>query len=113
MIGAAALLVPALVCGAIAVAVARRRALTAALVVAGGLLLVPLVLAPGRFVLDHLPGSLALPGAVLAALGGLVGSGWLWTIALLALVPPIVWWTAGSVRRHGSTDEVAGPHWVS
>lgn len=111
-IGAAGLLVPALVCGAIAVALARRRARAAAWVVAGGLLLVPLVLAPGRFVLDHLPGSLSLPGAVLAALGGLVGSGWLWTIALLALVPPIVWWAVGSLRANGSTDEVAGPHWV-
>jgi hypothetical protein len=111
-IAAAGLLVPALVCGAVAVGVARRRGLAAALVLSGGLLLATTVLAPGRFVLDHLPGPLSLPGAVLAGLGTLVGSGWLWTIALLALVPPIVWWARGSLGKPGTTDEVAGPHWV-
>lgn len=111
-IAAAALLVPALVCGAFAVVVGRRRGLAVGLVLSGGLLLASSVLAPGRFVLDHLPGSLALPGGVLAALGSLVGSGWLWTIALLGLVPLIVWWAIRSVRQNGSTDEVAGPHWV-
>lgn len=111
-IAAAGLLVPALICAAIAVGVARRRGLAAALVLSGGLVLASTVLAPGRFVLDHLPGALALPGGVLAALGSLVGSGWLWTIALLGLVPPSVWWAVRSVRGNGSTDEVAGPHWV-
>ena len=111
-IAAAGLLVPALVCGALAVAIARRRGLAAALVVSGGLLLATTVLAPGRLVLDHLPGSLALPGGVLAALGSLVGSSWLWTIALLGLVPPIAWWAVRSVRQGRTTDEVAGPHWV-
>lgn len=111
-IAAAALLVPALVCGVIAVVVARRHGLSAAMVLAGGLLLASAVLAPGRFVLDHLPGPLALPGGVLAALGSLVGSGWLWAIAVLGLLPPIVWWAIRSVRQDSSTDEVAGPHWV-
>lgn len=111
-IAAAGLLVPALVCGAIAMAVARRRALAAALVLSGGLLLATTVLAPGRFVLDHLPGPLALPGGVLGALGSLMGSGWLWTISLVALVPPIAWWAVHAVGRSGPTDEVAGPHWV-
>lgn len=109
---AAGLLVPALVCGAVAMAVARRRGLAVALIVSGGLLLATTVLAPGRFVLEHLPGSLALPGGVLAALGSLVGPGWLWTISLLALVPPAVWWGVRSASDRGATDEVAGPHWV-
>ena len=111
-VAAAALLVPTLLCGAVATAVARRRALAAALVVSGGLLLATTVLAPGRFVLDHLPGSLALPGGVLAALGSLVGSGWLWSIALLGLVPLLAWWATGSVRQARTADEAAGPHWV-
>lgn len=111
-IAAAALLVPALVCGTIAAVVARRRSLAAASMLAGGLLLASAVLAPGRFVLDHLPGPMALPGGVLAALGSLVGSGWLWTIALLGLLPPIVWWAIRALRRSRPTDEVTGLHWV-
>ena len=111
-IAAAALLVPTVVCGAIAVGVARRRGLAVALVLSGGLLLTSTLLAPGRFVLDHLPGQLSLPGGVLAALGSLVGSGWLWTIALVGLLPPIAWWAVRSVRQGPTADEVAGPHWV-
>lgn len=106
------LLVPAAVCGAIALAVARRRGVTAVAMVSGGLVLAAVLLSPGRFVLDHLGGPLALPGAVLSALGALVGAGWLWTLVLLALVPPTVWWAVRSVRGAGNADEGAGPHWV-
>lgn len=107
------LLVPAAVCGAVALAVARRRGRAAAAIVSGGLVLAAVLLSPGRFLLDRLPGPLELPGAVLSALGALVGAGWLWALVLLAVVPPALWWAARSVRATRNADEGAGPRsWV-
>ena len=102
---AAVLLIPALVAGGIALAVARRRALTAVLIPTGALLLTAVVLSPGRWLLEHLPGPLDLPGGLMAALGSLVGTGLVWTLILLALVPPAIWWAARNIRgqRESST----------
>jgi hypothetical protein len=102
---AAVLLIPALVAGGIALAVARRRALTAVLISTGALLLTAVVLSPGRWLLEHLPGPLALPGGLMAALGTLVGTGLVWTLILLGLLPPAIWWAARNVRgqRESST----------
>lgn len=109
---AAVVLVPGLVCWALAVLVARRRGLAAALVLSGGLLLASALLAPGRAVLDLLPGPLEVPGAVLATLGSMVGAGWVWSLVVWALVPPAVWGTVRVVRRSRTRDEGAGHLWV-
>ncbi len=109
---AGVLLVPAVVCWLLAVGVARRRGLTAALVVSGGLLLASMLLAPGTFVLDHLPGPLEVPGLVLATLGSMVGAGWVWSLVVWALVPPAVWVVLRVVRSGRGRDEGAGPLWV-
>lgn len=109
---AGVLLVPAVVGWLLAVALARRRGLAAALVVSGGLLLASVLLAPGRALLDLLPGPLEVPGVVLATLGSLVGTGWVWSLVVWALVPPAVWATVRFVRRSRMRDEGAGHLWV-
>ena len=70
------------------------------------------LLAPGRVVLDLLPGPLEVPGAVLATLGSMVGAGWVWSLVVWALVPPAVWGTVRVVRRSRTRDEGAGHLWV-
>lgn len=93
VLGAALVLaVPSLVVGALALAVARRRALTAVLIASGALLLAVVALAPGRFVVERLPGPLSVPGQLLAAVGELTGAGAMWALVLCAAVPPGLWW---------------------
>lgn len=98
LIAAGVVAAPGLVVGAIALAVARRRPLTAVLVSSGALLLAVLALAPGRFVLERLPGPLSIPGHVLAAIGELSGPGTMWALVLAIVVPPGGWWAARSLR---------------
>lgn len=105
LIAAAVLLVPGLVAGGLALAVARRRPLTAVLVPSGALLLAVLALAPGRFVLERLPGPLSIPGHVLAAIGELSGPGTVWALLLAVALPPALWWTVRSWR--GGTSSPA------
>jgi hypothetical protein len=96
-----------LVALAVAAAIAVRRGLTAAVVPSAALVVTALALAPGEWLLglgDGVGGALA---RAVAAAGQLAGAGVVWSLLLAALVPPALWWAAGSVRRR---DEAAVLH---
>ena len=107
VLGAAGVMaLPGLVAGAVAVAVARRRPLTAVLISSGALLLPVVLLAPGRDVVERLPDLLVVPAHLLAAIGTLAGPAVWWTLLVVAAVPPAVWWALRSLRR---SQEDAAP----
>ena len=67
--------------------------------VSSALVVTALVLAPGEWLLgrgDGVGGALA---RVVAAAGGLAGSGLVWSLLLASLVPPALWWAVRSARR--------------
>lgn len=99
LVAALVLAVPGLVVGALAVAGARRRALAAVLVSSGALLLAVVALAPGRPLLERLPGPLSLPGQLMAGVGELAGAGAMWALVLAIAVPPGLWWALRSWRE--------------
>ena len=103
LVAAAVVAVPGLLAAAIALVVARRRPLTAVLISSGTLLLTAVALAPGRFLLERLPGALSLPGHLLAGIGQLAGPGTVWAIMLAAAVPPGWWWALRSLRSARAT----------
>ena len=92
--------VPGVVAGVVATAVARRRGLTAVLVVSGSLVLAALALTPVVAVL--LP---ATAGLLLEATADVIGSGTVWTLLLAALLPPAAWLPVRASRgqRESST----------
>jgi hypothetical protein len=93
----------------VAVAIAVRRGLTAAVVTSAALVVTALALAPGEWLLglgDGVGGALA---RAVAAAGRLAGAGVVWSLLLAALVPPAVWWVAGSVRRKDDAPAMDAP----